>query len=113
MTETVHIHGDEWKLDDIREEIEWCQKRFWTQHKWKATPALVNKKGGRISHYYGQKYDPEKIDYVENGWTHDHCAICWFTIFDSDKQEENTGWTDGKGNWLCLECYDQFIAREK
>ena len=110
MTDTVNIHGSEWKLDDIREEISWCKQQSWSHQKWKPTPALVNKNGGRVSQYHGQKYDPEKIDLVPEGWTHDHCSICWFTLYDSEKHDENTGWTDGKGNWLCVECHTQFIA---
>lgn len=113
MTESVIIHGNEWKLDDIREEIASCRERIWKKERWHPTPALVHKKGGRTSWYRGQKYDPEKIDYVENGWSHDHCAICWFTLHDSNNDEESTGWTGENKNWLCQECYGKFIAKDK
>jgi len=113
MNETVKIHGDDWKLSDIQDEIDWCKKQSWVQKKWKATQALIHKNGGRASQYLGQKFDPEKIDLVEDGWDHDHCLICWHTLFDSEEKEDNSGRTDGNGNWVCLECYDQFLKHEK
>lgn len=110
MNETITLHGNEWKLADIQEDLDWCRQQSWKCQRWQASAALVHKKGGSASLCIGQKFDPDKIDLVEDGWTHDHCAICWHTLFDGEKEEENTGWTDGKRNWLCLECHEKLIT---
>ena len=107
----ITLHGEKWKFADIQEDIDWCRQHSWKRKRWQATSALIHKKGGRISQYVGQKFDPDKVDLVEDGWTHDHCVICWHTLFDSKKEEENTGWTDGNRNWLCLECHEKFIRK--
>ena len=109
MNDTITLHENEWKLADIQEDLDWCRQQAWVRQRWQATPALVHKKGGRTSQYVGQKFDPLMIDLVEDGWSHDHCAICCHTLFDSEKEAENTGWTDGKRNWLCLECHAKLI----
>lgn len=109
-SETVTIDGNEWSLADIQAEIAACRGSDWRMERWKPSAALVHKNGGRVSLYTGQQYDPEKIELVEHGWSHDHCEICWFALRDSDKDEENTGWTDGEHAWLCLECHEKFIA---
>ena len=108
MTSTVTIHGYEWELADIQEEIDWCRQRPWVKQRWTPTAALVQK-NGTTSQYIGQEYDPNDYDLIEDGWTHDHCSICWFTLHESEVSEENTGWTDGKRKWLCCECYEKFI----
>lgn len=109
MNEIITLHGSEWKLADIQDDVDWCRQQSWTRQRWQPTPALVHKKGGRTSQYVGQKFDPDKIDLVEDGWTHDHCAVCWHALFDGEKEEDNTGWTDGNRNWLCSECHDKLI----
>ena len=50
MNETITIHGQEWELKDIEENILWCQKQTW-----------------------------EKIEY-SNQKDHEHCFICYWTI---------------------------------
>jgi hypothetical protein len=72
-----------------------------------STPALVQRRGGRVSSYHGQAFDPEKIDLVHDRWSHDHCLICWFEICDLDGYRE--AFTDGYGRWICAECHEQFI----
>jgi hypothetical protein len=29
MKDTVLIHGDHWKVSDVKEEVEWCRKQKW------------------------------------------------------------------------------------
>lgn len=83
--ETVIIHGDKWKLVDIIDEIEFCRKQNWVSRVWTSSMA------------YGKTV------------THDHCSICWWTLGNSNKVEENTGYFNGKRLWLCSECYEKFI----
>ena len=109
---TVLIHGNAWKVKDIYDEVSFCLKQQWHQEEWKPTPALVHKVGGTRSHYHGQKYDSEKIDFVADGWTHDHCAICWWTLHKTDIEDEKTGYRNESNVWLCAECFRQFIEAD-
>jgi hypothetical protein len=111
MAETITVHGDEWRLADLEEAVDWCRGRLWTQREWKCRPALVHRKGGAVSLYTGQKYDPEKIDLVEDAWTHDHCTICYFALHESDDRQERFGWVSGY-DWVCGECYELFLKNK-
>lgn len=104
----VTIHGDKWKSKDVEEPIEWARTQKWEKRKWHPRTALVSK--GKTSDYVGQKYNPEYTKLEEDGWTHDHCEICWWTIHESDNPEEGIGYTTDGHRWLCSECYEQFIA---
>ena len=105
---TVIIHGQEWEAEHIAESVKYCRSKKWQKASWKRRPALIAKKGGASSLYIGQTFDPEKFNLVEDGWEHDHCEICWWTLCDSDNPEENTGYTDGK-DWVCSECYEKLL----
>ncbi|NDC39552.1 MAG: hypothetical protein EBZ48_16190 [Proteobacteria bacterium] len=108
---TVLIHGSEWKTKDIADAVEWCLTQTWHRETWKPTAALVHKKGGTVSQYRGQKFDPDKIDLVERGWTHDHCEICWWTLRESDDADDGEGYHNETNGWICSECFQQFIEQ--
>ena len=110
--ETVTIHGGQWKWRDIAEEVAACRKSQWHQQAWRRRPALVHNSGGRVSLYHGQQFDPEKITLVADGWSHDHCEICWWTLSESSEQSEGVGYTDGQ-SWICTECYEAFIREPR
>ena len=107
---TVLIHGDTWKRADIDDEVAACRTHSWSQAHWQRRPALVHRSGGVTSLFVGQTFDPTKIDLVPDGWSHDHCAICYWTLSDSGTDEETIGYTDERGDWVCSECYHQFLA---
>ena len=108
MDEYVTIHGDKWKSTDIQEAVDWVCEQEWSKRKWKPRAALVSK--GKTSEYVGQKYNPEYTKLVEDGWSHDHCEICWWTLCESEDAEEGEGYTTPDGRyWVCTECYEQFI----
>ena len=107
---TVLIHGDPWKHADIADQIAACRTHTWRRERWQRRPALVHRVGGTVSLYHGQTFDPAKIDLVPDGWSHDHCAICWWTLGDSGSDEECIGYTDERGDWVCTECYQQFLV---
>ena len=109
-SQTIIIHGNEWKLTDIKLDIDWCRNRHWKQDKWTPSDALTQK-SGTTSKYAGQRFDPTKYTLIKNGWNHDHCSICWWTLHESDNPAEATGWKDDQNNWLCNECHQQFIER--
>ena len=110
MDATVVIHGDEWKRADIDAALESCRSRTWVRQVWRRSPALVHRRGSRVSQYRGQAFDPAKIDLVPDGWTHDHCAICYWTLGESEDPDVGVGYTDGDGDWVCLECHSQFLG---
>jgi hypothetical protein len=107
---TVLIHGVPWKFADIADEVAACCSHTWERERWQRQPALVHRMGGKTSFYHGQVFDPTKIDLVPEGWSHDHCAICWWKLHDSGSDEDCIGFTDERGDWICTECYQQFIA---
>lgn len=41
--------------------------------------------------------------------THDHCALCWRELYETDDPEHGSGYTDG-AHWLCRRCYAEHIA---
>ena len=106
---TVLIHGSAWKTKDIADSVEWCLTQTWRRETWKPTAALVHKKGGTVSQYRGQKFDPDKIDLVEDGWSHDHCEICWWTLRESDDPDDGVGYRNETNGWICSECFEQFV----
>ena len=108
--DTVVIHGNPWKWADLAEAVAACRGATWTRQRWQRRPALVHRSGSS-SLYMGQRYDPAKIELVPDGWTHDHCEVCWWELFDTADAAHGIGYTDGSG-WLCSECYEQFVAAE-
>lgn len=107
--ETVLIHGHKWKSSDVQFLLGRCGGLTWIKRIWKCQPALVDKSGGIVEQYVGQKYDPSKSDLVADAWTHDHCAICGWALFESPDQEHGVGYLSNEGSWACSECYNKFI----
>lgn len=109
----VVINGNEWQLAHIEEDIAECKQLQWQKQKWFCTDALVylNSKGEHSgsAQYRGQPYNGNNTIFVKGGWKHDHCSICWWTLYESDDPKSNTGYVSGS-KWLCCECYDKFIA---
>ncbi|MFD2257460.1 hypothetical protein ACFSSA_12320, partial [Luteolibacter algae] len=105
---TVLIHGSEWKTKDIAEAVEWCLTQTWHCETWKPTAALVQK-SGTVSQYRGQKFDPDKIGLVKDGWTHDHCEICWWTLRESNDAADGVGYRNETNGWICTECFNHFV----
>ncbi|HCS29042.1 MAG TPA: hypothetical protein DIW43_16415 [Spongiibacteraceae bacterium] len=104
--ETIVIHGDEWKLEDIREEIAWCKEQSWIKRKFICCDAVKQK-----SHW--RKYTPGEAiprggKMVIKGHNHEHCQICCWTILESEDPSKNQGYVSGH-QWVCTECYGKFI----
>jgi hypothetical protein len=111
IPETVEIHDSTWERSHVEESIAYCKESSWERKVWFPRDALVHRSGGTVSFYVGQKFDPAKIDLVKGGWSHDHCQICWWDLYESEDPEHGIGYTNGD-NWLCSECYSKFIASE-
>lgn len=104
----VRIHGSDWKIADVVDEIRWCrEKEGWCRRRWTLRPVLIDKH--HSSPYIGQKYDPSKVRLDPIGWTHDHCAVCYWTIHETDNPDEGEGYSfDGK-TWVCIECFENLV----
>jgi hypothetical protein len=77
----------------------------WDFRKWFARPALFDKTGGNVHLYVGQKFDPKNFDLVQEGWSHDHCLICFKNISDvKDDQTDDSGYFHN-GEWICEACF--------
>ncbi|WP_394165163.1 hypothetical protein [Neptunomonas phycophila] len=72
--------------------------------------ALVSK--CKTSEYVGQSYRPEYTELVEDGWNHDHCEICWWSLHEADDPESGEGYTVEGRAWLCCEYYEKLIRTE-
>ena len=85
----------------------------WTFRRWTASPALKDKSvGGNTTLFTGQKYDNRYTEYIEDGWTHDHCEICKSYLTESDEINEQYGYTDNYHTWLCYECYRKHVTND-
>ncbi len=81
----VIIHGDEWQQDHIAEPVQWAKTKVWVKEAWSS--------------------DAE-------GWEHDHCQICWWSLHKSEHAEHGVGYHNhDNDNWVCTECHDQFISK--
>ena len=106
---TVLIRGNPWKIKDVFAAVSERIQQSWHREIWKASPALIHRKGGVSSPYQGQAFDPEKVDLIPGRWTHDHCVICWWTLYETDNAENGVGFRNDWGEWSCAECYQQFL----
>jgi len=80
MSQTVEIHDQIWNVEDIQQNVDWSK-----QQKWKFTDFTVDN-------------------------DHEHCLICYWTIFKSSEAESGKAF-QFHNNWLCQECYGKFVAR--
>ena len=77
---TVEIRGENWKLADIREDIDWCKSRTW------------------------------RLEVYDEVGEHTHCLIFSWTLMPSADLEVGRGYRSGPNSWLCSECHGKFIA---
>ena len=80
----ITIHGDEWKKEHIDEPVEWAKTKTWLKKMWSSDA---------------------------DNWEHDHCQVCWWKLYKSEEPEHGIGYHNSENdNWLCSECYEQFVA---
>lgn len=100
------------EVDHIREMYVDLKGTTFQQMKWRPRPALVDKNGKTTRLYIGQKFDPNYIDLVEDGWTHEHCQICFVSIGEHDNQYTQTeGYFNGY-DWVCKSCYETVMITD-
>lgn len=105
---TIPNKGDI-ELSFLLDTVDYLRQLKWTYKIWKPTPALIDKSGGSSRQYLGQQFDPKCFDLIEDGWTHDHCEICFTTISNKAGYGETEGYVTENDDWICEECYSLFI----
>ena len=104
--ENIYIileNGGELEIEYLIEQSNELRQYTWIPKIWKPRPALIDKNGGSSREYINQKFDPLYLEVVDNGWTHDHCDICFIMITDGDDAYESDGL------WICNSCFHNFI----
>jgi Clp amino terminal domain, pathogenicity island component len=71
--------------------------------------ALVKRGSGEVMLYTGQPYDCAMFDLAEDGWKHDHCVVCWQSLYAEDRPDQSFGYTNGQ-EWLCETCCGMLIV---
>ena len=104
---TVPNKGDH-ELNTLFETVNYLRQLVWTYKVWTPTPALIDKSGDSRQ-YVGQSFDPRYFDLVQDGWTHDHCEICYATISDIEDDGDKDGFNAESDDWICKDCYNLFI----
>jgi hypothetical protein len=46
---------------------------------------------------------------IQDGWDHEHCAICWEKIAE---YAQPFGYTDQHACWVCENCYSTYVQRK-
>jgi len=82
----VKLPNGDIEIDHMREMYAELHTNDFRLFKWFPRPALIEKNRKTSWLYTGQKFDPDSIDFVQDGWTHDHCQICSTTISDVDNE---------------------------
>lgn len=90
----------------ITEDIPWFKQFNWTKEIWTSKDALIDKEGGITHLFYGQVYNKTKFDIIKNGWTHEHCDICFSGVRNGDICYTH------EGEMICDLCYIDFIKEE-
>ncbi len=80
--EFVEIHGDNWKLEHVRENVEWARQQVWVLER-----------------------------FLDEG-EHEHCLICCWTIFCTEDAESGEAYSAGFSQPICKGCYKLFIEKD-
>jgi hypothetical protein len=89
-----------------KEDLKWAIELNWTETIWKPKDALVEMSGGSNWLYTGQTFDNGKVKLVKNGWTHDHCDICFSNIRKKDSCAVS------ENQIICTEYHNNFIKNK-
>jgi hypothetical protein len=107
----THIEEDWWTPDQV--ELANDLSRIWEKKIFVSQPGYsIPIEGGRmLTRLLPGEIMPQGSTLEPNAWDHEHCALCWKKIMEKGGDFKE-GYCDGK-DWLCPECYDQYIARTK
>lgn len=99
-------------VSHIREMYEELYQNDFKLMKWSPRDALIEKKRDSCWLYTGQKFDPDYIELIKGGWTHDHCQICDISISDTDGDEVTSEGYFDNYDWVCRSCYESVLSTD-
>jgi hypothetical protein len=101
---------EDWWTPDQRELVE-DRTVTWRRLPWTARDAWMLPDGS--SRPYEALPDPATpphgVKLARDGWGHDHCQLCWETLAERPAGQPE-GYTDGARRWLCVSCFDAYLA---
>ena len=72
-------------------------------------PSMVWKKMKFESHDTNTYYPDGRVEFVKDGWDHEHCQICFQNI-STFEEGEHFGYVNQNDDWLCESCYQKYVA---
>lgn len=84
------------------------RQRLWSQQTFGPFDSVDFKRVGdaSVGEVTNQKL-PERGTVMQGGWDHEHCAICWATIF---RQTDPVAMFSAPDHWICRRCYESFVV---
>ena len=108
----VRLPSGDIEIEHIREMASDLKDTNFKYSKWFARPALIDKKSGTTHLFHGQKFDDKYFDLDNEGWTHDHCAICSVVISEQESEYvKHDGYYNG-WDWICKDCYEALFMSD-
>ena len=111
--DSIKIHGAIWNTEYILDAVTKCREYSWIWNKaeWIARDIVIQRNSGAISFDLSLAKESGNFGLVKGGWKKDHCAICYWELFESkDDPLHGIGYTNGL-SWLCAECYEKFLLK--
>jgi hypothetical protein len=81
--------------------------RTWRQAEFRPTDAIRVPDAGGGMWVRPAGATPQGGELLPGGWDHEHCSICWERIGGGGQA---AGFVSGEDDWVCGECYRQFVA---
>ena len=88
--------------------VPWRLAEFKPRDAWKV-PFGVGHTLAPYETYSDPVTRPERCELVPSGWDHEHCELCWEKIME-EPHGQPEGYTDGTHRWICIACFERFVA---
>jgi hypothetical protein len=110
MNTFVKLPTGDVEIEHIRETVLEIKGQNFEHKTWYPRPGLRDKKSNFVTHLYtGQTFDKEYFTLDNNGWTDDHCIICFKTLgSDPNHYTDTDGYFNG-ADWVCKTCYNELV----
>ena len=112
MSDNKTQNEEDWMMPDQAELVNdlsriWEKKIFSSQ----AGYSIPIEGGRALTRLMPGEIMPEGATLEPNAWDHEHCSLCWKKIMEKGG-DFTEGYSDGN-DWLCPECYNQYIVRTR
>jgi rubredoxin len=104
------VHGRRLLIAWVKRSAQRLKQFAWVRRVWKPLDVVADSKEGGISFDLSVE-DGQRYRVVAGGWTKEPCAICGWELSAEGGPERSEAFTNGR-EWLCLECYHKFVAKE-